>query len=162
MDLILKGKGFELEAIDAINDNGLEIYKGKNNGFHWALHEVNRNKAEIDFHEVAKLKLEKYYDGAGYEERVGINTHLTADDEEFKELFDFVREYFTLNKLQKAYLIRIVIKWAVIQLHNKENSDMTEIQLEEKQLLMEEFKKLDTDQKLVCIYELLMDDRKGK
>ncbi len=161
MDLILKAKGYELEAIDVINDNSIEIYKGKNSGFHWALHEVNCNKAEIDFHEVAKLKLDKYYDGVGYEERVGINTHLTADEEEFKELFDFVKEYFNLIKLQKSYLMRIVIKYAVLQLHNEKNSvesceDMN-VQLEEKQLLIEEFKKLDTDQKLVRLYELLLD-----
>ena len=120
MDLILKGKAYELHAIAFLNENAPALCNSKNHGFYWAVHKLNLVKEDVVFDDVAKLQLKNYFDGKGYESGVGSNTHLPADEEEFFELCDFLTRAFHLKRpIQKAYCIRIVIKWAVLELMSK-------------------------------------------
>ncbi len=117
MDLVFKAKSYELEAIDFLNKNAPDIYQGKNKGFYWAMHEAYLNRKTTEFQNIAKIKIERYFSGAGYEDKAGIITHVTGDDKEFEALTTYLEEVFGLQRsIQKSFFIRTILKYGIYSL----------------------------------------------
>lgn len=150
MDLTIKAKAFELEALDYINERAPEMYKGKKHGFYWAVHEARLAKDTIDWKKVSRVRLENYFTGSKYE-HLPLITHLTAEEEDYMELAHAMEVQFKLKRaVQKAYCIRNILKWAVMNNHVVENNCS-----QERDVSLEDFKKLSIDEKLLTIYKEL-------
>lgn len=153
MDLTIKAKPFELEALEYLNQNSpcLDLYKGKKYpGFQWAV----TLAAEIDTIEwkrYSKIKLENYFTGESFENSSEV-THLAVDEEAYGNVATSIKEYFNLTRVQNAFVIRCVLKYAVSVLKNEKEDDILKLNFFCKnQLLILE--------KLEEIIELLKNDR---
>lgn len=155
MDLTIKAKTFELEALEFLNKRAPEVYKGKKHGFYWAAHEANLCKDDIDWEKVAKVRLENYFSGDSYEEKIPPITHLTADEEDYENLAQSMKKQFELKRsVQKAYCIRNILKWAVMTYYIEGlcnlKPDSKVADPDEKTI--EEFSCLSVDEKLDVLY----------
>lgn len=114
MDITIKTRTFEIEALEYLNKHCScpDLYKGKKYpGFQWAVHLAA--DSEIDWTRYAKIRLENYFTEKGVDENVPKVTHLTADSDEYAKVAQSIKEHFGLTKLQNAYAIRCIIKYAV-------------------------------------------------
>lgn len=155
MDIPIKAKSYELEAVAKLNDTAPEIYKGKNPGFYWAAHQASLQANKIDWRKVAEYRLDKLFTDESYDNSSPIVSHLTLDDEDYKKTSEVMTEQFELKRpVQKAYCARNIIKWAIMNLE-KEDKNIYNEKNKEKEL--EDFFSLTLDEKLNKIYEKLID-----
>lgn len=156
MDLIIKAKAFELEALEYINRRAPEMYKGKKHGFYWAVHEARNAKETIDWKRISRVRLEDYFTGLSYKEQIPVVTHLTAEKEEYEDLAQMMKMQFELKRtVQMAYCIRNILKWAVLNYYQEDV--VKESFFADKTIKIDAFSKLNTDEKLVVLYKELME-----
>lgn len=121
MDIPIKLKPYELEALNYLNIASPEVYQGKNSGFLWYLRKAACLKGKIEWEKIAAFKLEKIFSGEGFEEQALLVNHLTGDDQDYNIVADDISLAFSLKRpVQKAYLARNILKWGVMQEKAKE------------------------------------------
>lgn len=120
MDIVLKAKSVDIEALEYLNEHFPcpDLYKGKKHpGFQWAV-TLAANTERIEWKLYTRIKLENYFTGDDFQ-NVPAVTHLTTDSEAYAKVANSIKEYFQLTRLQNAYCIRTIIKFAVAILKNK-------------------------------------------
>lgn len=156
MDITIKARAFEIEALEYLDQRAPEMYKGKKHGLYWGVHEVARVTDQVDWKRISQIRLEKFFSGKQYEDKIPPITHLTVEEDEYEKIARSMEKQFELKRpIQKAYCIRNVLKYAVV--HNYEEID-TCIHGDEDKLI--EFKHLSTDEKLVTIYQEVLNIRR--
>lgn len=131
MDLILKAKDYELEAIAYLNTKIDANYNTQQPGIYWAFQELclkinegydNKTKTyDQEFEARIKriywnFKLENYFSGENYTEKVHMNTHLTVNQQDYECLSKYIHDIMGLERPpRKSLLIRTALKWAIYE-----------------------------------------------
>ena len=161
MDLTIKAKAFEIEALDYLDQGAPEIYKGKRCGLYWAVHEVAAIAEDIDWEECARIRLENYFSGKQYEDNIPPITHLMAEEEEYKKIACSMEKQFGLKRpIQKAYCIRNIIKYAVRHSDTEVDIGVPCMEVKPDNEKLEAFKRFSIDEKLEAVYTELLCVRK--
>ena len=122
MDIVFKAKSVDIQALEYLNDHcpSPDLYKGKKYpGFQWAV-TLAAEAEKIEWKRYSKMKLDDYFTGDVH--NIPPVTHLTCDGEAYANVANYIQQYYQLTKLQNAYCIRCIIKFAVATLKN-EGSD---------------------------------------
>lgn len=119
MDIPIKLKAYEKAAINHINKKSPELYQEKNPGFRWAAN-IAAKKSGINWEKVSKERIENLISADGFIDDDSSISHLTIDDQDFKKLKSEMDQQFAMSRgVQKSFLARAVIKWAMTELESQ-------------------------------------------
>lgn len=120
MDIVLKAKSVDIQALEYLNEYCPypDYYTGKKYpGFQWAV-TLAANTEKIEWELYTRIKLENYFTGDDFQNIPAV-THLTSDSEAYAKVANSIKDYFQITRLQNAYCIRSIIKFAVATLKNE-------------------------------------------
>ena len=110
----------------------------------------------IPWDRVARIRYEDYVpkeEHAGEAEII----HLSCDQQSLVDVMISIKSFFSLQKIQKAYAIRMILRFALKEIEEQEKAKKVEEENMTTSLDLEAFRALDTEEKLVEIYRLLLD-----
>lgn len=152
MDLTIKATPAEkavLAYIDAhVSGNNPS---GKSAFFIYTANAASANY--IPWDRVSRIRYEDYVKEK-YEGQPEI-IHLSCDQDSFMNVMNSIKSFFSLQKIQKAYAVRMILRFALKEIEEQERAKKNEKMTTS--LDLDAFRALDTDEKLVQIYRLLLD-----
>lgn len=154
MNLTIKLRPYELEALEYLDNKAPQTNKSKRPGIFWAVHEASdaiELEENLDWNSISRIRIDSYFSGEKYEDSAII--HLTVGDDEYETVAAHMQNHFNLTRpIQKAYCIRNIIKYALF----KYAEVATEVRTVESNENIEEFKTYPIEKKLEAIYEELV------
>ena len=171
MDIPIKLKACEKAAIKALNDSAPKLYQEKNPGFRWAANQAAKAK-NINWEDVSKIQFDDQPGTEDFEDDDSSISHLSIEDSDFKKLLKDMNESLgTTRGVQKAFLARSVIKWgldfkkrtsrlnAYYEAMQKTTAELSKrvVGKMASDMSMDEFRNLNTDDKLTEIYRQLQE-----
>ena len=134
MNIGIKIKPKEMEAIMELNEVTPCIYSSKYHSCYWAICNAERVKEDIDWVKLARSKvIEKNFSGNDFTSCTGKVVHIPVEENAYENLRSYLTELFNLKRpIQKAYLLRLVLAYTVKLLLDPEKKDYSAITDEKK------------------------------
>lgn len=158
MDITFKASPVEkavLSYIDAhVSGNNPS---GKSAFFMYAANAASANYIQWD--RVSRIRYEDYVPKEEYESRQAEILHLSCDQDSFMNVMNSIKSFFSLQKIQKAYAVRMILRYALKVIEEQERAKREEDENLTTLLDLDDFRALSIDEKLVEIYRLLTAER---
>ena len=158
MDITFKATPVEKAALSFIDAHvSGNNPSGKSAFFMYAANAASANYIQWD--RVSRIRYEDYVPKEEYESRQAEILHLSCDQDSFMNVMNSIKSFFSLQKIQKAYAIRMILRFALKEIEEQEKAKKVEEENMTTLLDLDDFRALSIDEKLVEIYRLLTAER---